>query len=121
MKRCLLVLAALLALGPVSLAFAQTDGEKAFKSYTDLAVGGVWTCEIDGEVLEDKYERILGGQFVRLTSKGAKGFPNGTAILGVDPVTKLSTWWGFSADGGVSKGTSRQTSENTWIGELSGK
>ncbi len=78
------------------------DGEKAFKDYAELAVGGTWTTTIDGVTYEDTYERIQDGEFVMLTSKPAGDFPASITILGVDPVSKKFTWWGFSADGTVA-------------------
>jgi hypothetical protein len=98
-----------------------TDGEEAFKAYADLAVGGTWTTTIDGVTYEDTYTRIQDGAFVMLTSKPAGDFPASISILGVDPVTKKFTWWGFAADGTVSSGTSKQMRDGVWVGPFNGK
>lgn len=94
----------------------ESDGESAFNAYADLAVGGTWTTTIDGVTYEDSYERIQDGQFVMLTSKPVGQFPASVTVLGVDPVTKKFTWWGFSADGTHSLGTSRQIKSGVWVG-----
>lgn len=104
-----------------SIVVGQSDGEKAFKSYADLAVGGSWIATVDGQTFEDTYERILDGKFMRLTSKGAGGFPAGISILGIDPVTKKFTQWSFDADGGVAIGTSTLTADGAFLGEWHGK
>ncbi len=96
----------------------ESDGEEAFNAYADLAVGGTWTTTIDGVTYEDKYERIQDGNFVMLTSKAVGQFPASVTILGVDPVSKKFTWWGFSADGTQSLGTSKQTKDGVWVGLL---
>lgn len=104
-----------------SMVVGQAEGEKAFKSYMDLAVGGTWITTADGQKFEDTYERILDGKFVRLTSKAAGGFPASVSVLGVDPVTNKFTQWGFDADGGVSIGTTTLAADGTWVGEWHGK
>ncbi len=104
-----------------SVVLGQADGEKAFKSYTDLAVGGTWITTVDGQQFENTYERILDGKFVRLTAKAAGGFPASVAILGVDPVTKKFTQWEFDADGGTAIGTSYAGSRRHMGYEWQGK
>jgi hypothetical protein len=94
----------------------RSDGEKAFKAYADLAVGGVWTSTADGQTFEDSYERILDGRFVRLRSKGTGDFPEQISIFGVDPVTEKFTWRGFGADGSVVISTSTLLDDVTWGG-----
>lgn len=93
-----------------------TDGEEAFKAYAKLTVGGTWISEVDGVQFEDTYKPILDGRFLQLTSKPAGEFSANVTILGIDPVTKKFTWWGYHADGFVSIGTSRQVKEGVWVG-----
>lgn len=104
-----------------SMLVGQAEGEKAFKSQADFAVGGTWITTVDGQEFESTYERILDGQFMRLTNKAAGGFPAAVSILGVDPVTKKFTQWGFDADGLVSIGTTTLAADGTWVGEWHGK
>ncbi len=95
----------------------ENDGEKSFQAYAALAVGGTWIANVDGKQFEDTYEPILGGRFLRLTSKGVPGFPASVTIVGVDPATKICTFWGFNAKGGVSTGASTLVADGVWVGE----
>ena len=98
----------------------QEAGEKAFKAYADLAVGGTWVATVDGKQFEDTYELILGGKLMLCTSKGGGEFPAAVTVAGIDPITKKFTFWGFDAQGGVSVGTSRLVSDGVWLGEWRG-
>ncbi len=104
----------------VTLATDQTDGEKAFKAYTDLAVGGVWTTTIDGAQISNSYQRAVNNQFVRLTTKGSvDAFVSFEAMIGIDPETKKCSWWVFNEHGGVGKVVMTQEAVGVWM--LEGK
>jgi hypothetical protein len=99
----------------------EADGEGAFKAFAELAVGGTWVAEIDGERFENTYEWFLDEQFLRLTAKAAGDFSESVEILGVDPKTGKFTSWRFSASGMVSMGTIRQIKDGVWVGLGGGK
>ena len=96
-----------------SMVVGQAEGEKAFKSYVDFAVGGVWTCTIDGEELKHSYHMMDGGQFLQLQGKG--GLVPYVAIIGVDPKSKQCTWWNFMEDGGVGQNKMTLESDGVWL------
>lgn len=102
----------------VSSLSGPTEGEKAFQTYADLVAGFTWTTTIDGEVFEDKYELVLGGKYLKLTSRSSGGFPAGVSYVGVDPATGECNWWGFNADGSVSKGTMSLAKDGEWEGDF---
>ena len=104
-----------------SKAAGQSAGEKAFQAYADLVAGGTWIANIDGHKFEDTYELILGGKFLKLTSKAAGEFPAAVVFMGVDPVTGKSSWWGFDTDGAVSTGTNSLVGDGVWEGIQTGK
>ena len=113
--RCLtLGLVGLLLISVVSsLQAEETEGEKAFKSYGEAAVGGIWKStqqvverEDDqwkptGEVNEvaTEYHWFADKKFLQLigTWNGKRG--DRLAILGVAPKTNEFTWWRFGGNG----------------------
>jgi hypothetical protein len=101
-----------------SVVVGQADGEKAFKSYMDFAVGGTWTTTVDGERIESSYKRVVDSQFVQLTNKGVP-LPF-VAMIGVDPKTKNCTWWFFNNDGGIGKDVLIQEADKVWLLEGTG-
>jgi hypothetical protein len=98
----------------------DAEGENAFKAYGELAAGGTWVAEVDGQRFEDTYEWILDKKFLRLTSKASGDFSEGVTVFGVDPKTGKFTSWGFNADGMVSRGTSKQVRDGVWVGPWGG-
>lgn len=96
----------------------QTDGEGAFKAYTDFAIGGTWVATVDGAKIESCYTRIPDSRFVQLTNKG--GPLPFVGMIGVDPQTKACTWWFFNHDGGIGKDVLTQESETVFLLEGTG-
>ena len=96
-----------------SLALGQTDAEKAFKAYTDFAVGGVWTTTDGDRQLTVKYRKVANGKFVELTQKG--GLVPFVCMIGVDPETKKCTWWFFHEDGSTGKDVMTQESDAVFV------
>lgn len=94
------------------------SGEDALKSYTDFAIGGVWTTTVDNETVEHTYRKIADGRFVQLTAKG--GSNSFVGIVGVDPDTTMCTWWTFGHNGSVIKFTMVRESDATWLCEGGG-
>ena len=90
-----------------------SDAEKVFKSYMDLAVGGVWTTTIDGEQLEHTYRWVRGKKFVQL--KGRGGILPYIAMIGIDPKTKKCTWWIYNEDGSMGIDSMTQEKEGVWL------
>ena len=121
MKHCLVVLVLLLLAVSSNVAVAQDDGQEAFESFAKMIVGGTWTTTLDGEKYEDTYRKISNGQFIQQTAKGSKLFPGGVSVLGIDPETNKFTWWGFNADGSVTKGTMKSVSKDIWQGQWASK
>jgi hypothetical protein len=101
-----------------SMVLGQADGEEVFKSYIDLALGGVWTATVDNEQLEASYKRVANDQFVQLTSKG--GIVSFVAMIGVDPSSKKCNWWIFYEDGTVGKSVMTQEADGVWKLDLKG-
>ena len=94
------------------------SGEDAFKSYTDFAISGVWTSTIGGVKSEARYKRTLDDKFVQLEMNHSGVAV--TIMIGIDPVTKNCSWWGFDGNGGVVKWTMSRVSENVWAMEGKG-
>jgi hypothetical protein len=94
------------------------SGEDAFKSYTDFAIGGVWTSTVGGVKCDARYKRTLDDRFVQLEMNHS-GIPV-TIMIGVDPATKECSWWGFDGNGGVVKWIMSRVSENVWASEGKG-
>jgi hypothetical protein len=100
---------------------AQTppaEGEKAFMSFTDLAVGGTWIRDDDNQI-QHSYEWSVGRKFVQLTAKG--GSRPFVAMIGVDPKSGQCTWWFFHDDGSLETGTLEQTGDGVWKLEVNGE
>ena len=96
----------------------QSQGEKAFKAYTDFAVGGTWVTTVDGGKIEACYTRIPDSPFVQLTQKG--GPLPFVGMIGVDPQTKVCMWWFFNNDGGIGKDVLTQESDTVFLLEGTG-
>lgn len=103
-----------------SMVVGQPEGEKAFKAYTELVVGGVWTNTTDGKKQEHTYEPILGGRFVQQSQTVDREPVTVLQILGVDPDTGRFTWWTFSGDGNVGSLVASQSSPGVWMLEGQG-
>jgi hypothetical protein len=96
----------------------QADGEATFNSWMDFSIGGAWTTTVDGVKSEMSYKRTLNGKLVQanLIDEGI----HVTFIVGIDPVTKKCTWWGFDENGCVVKWVMSRISENVWMSEGKG-
>ena len=101
-----------------SMVVGQGDGEATFNSWMDFSVGGKWTTTVDGVKSEISYKRTLNGKLVQadLIDEGI----HVTFIVGIDPVTKECTWWGFDENGCVVKWVMSKVSENVWMSEGKG-
>ena len=66
-------------------------------------VQGTWNQKLPLEGVDSQhtYKWALGNNFVLLYEKNA-GRANAFVVGGVDPKTKLQTWWSFQDDGNVS-------------------
>ncbi len=102
-----------------SMVVGQTDAEKAFKAYTDFAVGGVWTTTDGGERVTAAYRKVANGKFVELTQKG--GPLPFVCMIGVDLETKKCTWWFFNEDGGRGTDVLSQEAKGVFLLEGTGK
>ncbi len=105
----------------VALVCGQNDGDKVFKAWSALAVGGVWTTTVEGVDVQPRHSyRSLGkGKFIRLNGRGGP-FP-GVGIMGIDPETKKCTWWCFIDDGAVWISTMSLEKEGVFLLEGTGK
>lgn len=96
----------------------QADGEKVFRSYADLAVGGTWATTIEGQQLEHTYRWLDGGKFLELSAMG--GAAPHRCIIGVDPRTGKCTRWNFNENGGTSASSMTLEGEGVWLLEGGG-
>jgi hypothetical protein len=96
----------------------QSEGETAFKAYTDFAVGGTWVTTVDGVTIESRYTRIPDSPFVQITNTG--GPLPCVGMIGLDPRTKACTWWFFNNDGGIGKDVLTQESDKVFLLEGTG-
>lgn len=101
-----------------SMVVGQADGVETFNSWMDFSIGGVWTTTVDGVKSEISYKRTLNGKLVQadLIDEGI----HVTFIVGIDPVTKKCTWWGFDEAGCVVKWVMTRVSEDVWMSEGKG-
>lgn len=96
-----------------SMVVGQADGQEAFEAFSEFVVEGTWTYTIpDGRVGKDCYRKILDGKFIELNGK--HGDLELVCIIGVDPKSKLCTWWGFGNENGVGKVTMELESQGVW-------
>ena len=100
------------------MAVGQSQGEKAFRAYTDFAVGGTWVATVEGVKIELCYTRIADSPFVQATCKG-NPLPF-VCMIGIDPETKACTFWFFNNDGGIGKDVLTQESDKVFLLEGSG-
>lgn len=91
----------------------QSQGEKAFRAYTDFAVGGTWVATVEGVKIELCYTRIADSPFVQATCKG-NPLPF-VCMIGIDPETKACTFWFFNNDGGIGKDVLTQESDKVFL------
>jgi hypothetical protein len=89
-----------------------TEGERAFNSFMDLAVGGTWIRSDDVQ-MQHTYQWSVGSKFVQHTAKG--GSRPFVTMIGVDPRSKQCTWWFYNEDGSVGMATLEQTGDGVWI------
>ena len=101
-----------------SIVVGQAEGEEAFKSWTEYSIGGKWTTTMDGVKSEISYRQTLDGKFVHVDLNSG-GIPV-TFLLGIDPVTKKCTWWGFDGYGGTVKWVMSRIGEDVWMSEGKG-
>ena len=90
----------------------HADGEKVFRSYADMAIGGVWTSTIDGDNYEHSYSWMDGNKFIQ--SRGKGGVLPYFAVIGVDPETNQCTWWIFNENGSTGKSVMTRSPDGVW-------
>jgi hypothetical protein len=95
-----------------SMVVGQAGGAETFNSWANLAVGGSWTRTANGITSKLSFQRALNDRFLKaeLDERGSSV----SFLIGIDPVTKQCTWWGFDGDGGVAKWIMTRVSEHTW-------
>lgn len=99
----------------VALITAESEGEKAFTSWANLAVGGVWSGTVDGVQFEDTYQWVLNKRFLRFASKSKEASEiHATSLIGIDPKTGKATWWLFDEEGAVGQGTMTWVTDGVW-------
>jgi hypothetical protein len=91
----------------------EVSAQQVVQSYGDFMVGGVWkhTGEehelVDGEWVstgkvtneEHRYRWLEDKKVLELTATVDGKEPAAVTMIGVNPVTKRCTWWGFGKDG----------------------
>lgn len=93
---------------------AEPTGTEVFNSLAKLLLGGTWTTTFakNGEQVAHTYSTV-GNKFLRNDMKG--GPMPGMAVVGVDPSTKLCSWWGYLSDGNIVKMTVTQEKDGVWL------
>ncbi len=96
----------------------QINTEADYKSLSDFLVGGVWTMTKSDVKCEISYKPTLNGRFI--LGEYMHGDIPVTFLIGIDPVTKKITWFGFDGDGDVVKWVMTRSSDDTWSSEGNG-
>lgn len=102
---------------PTEAAYARherdaNEGVQTLRSFLSFTQGGTWRAAYGEREASHSYAWTEGGKFALLNGRG--GFVPFTAILGVDPLTGLCTWWTYSDDGSVTTDTMTQVADGVW-------
>ena len=92
---------------------AETDAEKAFRSFGEFVAGGVWKATREGNDIAIRYTWLANKRFLKLSaSENETGSP--MMVVGIDPDTSKATIWGFS-DRGFVKSILTLEKEGSWV------
>ena len=92
----------------------EKDAEKAFRSFAEFRVGGIWKAtDHEGKAVTQKYRWFADKRFLRVTSTTAGEFNDNVEIVGIDPANGKLTWWRF-ASWGILRPELKQLQDGVW-------